>query len=107
MFRWTVFTGMYGLHNGYHGFNSFESVRSLPFILKKTKVRTGIIGKKHVGPLDTYPFDFSYTENEESTLQCGRNITRMKNLVDEFLSQNQKHQDFFLYIGWVWSNVTC
>ena len=92
---------MYGLHNGYHGFNSFENVRSLPVILKKYKVRTGIVGKKHVGPLETYPFDYSYTENEESTLQCGRNITRMKILVDEFLSQNQKHQDFFLYIGFV------
>ena len=42
--------GMYGLHHQYHHFNSFDEVQSLPMILKKGNVRTGIIGKKHVGP---------------------------------------------------------
>ena len=42
--------GMYGLHHQYHHFNSFDEVQSLPMILKKENVRTGIIGKKHVGP---------------------------------------------------------
>lgn len=50
---------------------------------------TGIIGKKHVGPNSIYPFDFSYTEDNESILQVGRNITRIKLLVREFLSQNK------------------
>ena len=41
---------MYGLHHKVHHFNSFDAVRSLPLLLQKSNVRTGIIGKKHVGP---------------------------------------------------------
>jgi len=49
----------------------------------------GIIGKKHIGPKDVYPFDFAYTEENNSILQVGRNITYMKLLVREFLSYNK------------------
>ena len=42
--------GMYGLHHTFHHFSSFDAVRSLPLVLQKENVRTGIIGKKHVGP---------------------------------------------------------
>lgn len=42
--------GMYGLHHDVHHFNTFDEVRSLPLLLEKANVRTGIIGKKHVGP---------------------------------------------------------
>lgn len=49
----------------------------------------GIIGKKHVGPSNVYPFDFAHTEENNSILQVGRNITYMKLLVREFLSQNK------------------
>lgn len=42
--------GMYGLHHTFHHFNSFDAVRSLPLLLQKENIRTGIIGKKHVGP---------------------------------------------------------
>lgn len=90
--------GMYGLHNGYHNFDSFEKVMSLPRILKTGAIRTGIIGKKHVGPEDTYPFDFAETEENNSIMQVGRNITFMKELTRQFLSQNST-QPFFLYIG--------
>ncbi|XP_076183777.1 N-sulfoglucosamine sulfohydrolase isoform X1 [Ptiloglossa arizonensis] len=90
--------GMYGLHHGIHHFNSFEHVQSLPKILKKNNIRTGIIGKKHVGPNSVYPFDFSQTEENNSILQVGRNITKIKLLVREFLSHNTT-QPFFLYIA--------
>ncbi|XP_029041123.1 N-sulphoglucosamine sulphohydrolase [Osmia bicornis bicornis] len=90
--------GMYGLHHGIHHFNSFDNVQSLPKMLKNNNIRTGIIGKKHVGPSSVYPFDFAQTEENNSILQVGRNITKIKLLVREFLSQN-KSQPFFLYIG--------
>ena len=41
---------MYGLHHSVHHFNSFDAVKSLPKILENSGIRTGIIGKKHVGP---------------------------------------------------------
>lgn len=55
--------GMYGLHHSYHHFNSFDAVKSLPLVLQKNNVRTGIIGKKHVGP-ETVSID----HDEKSTL---------------------------------------
>ncbi|XP_043505963.1 N-sulphoglucosamine sulphohydrolase [Polistes fuscatus] len=90
--------GMYGLHNGVHHFNSFNNIQSLPKILQKNHIRTGIIGKKHVGPDKIFSFDFSHTEENNDILQVGRNITKIKLLAREFLSQN-KTQPFFLYIA--------
>ena len=73
--------GMYGLHHDVHHFNSFDAVRSLPLLLQKANVRTGIIGKKHVGPetvsqkyikditgrrKDQYEFYFQYFRNQQS-----------------------------------------
>jgi len=51
-------------------------------------VVTGIIGKKHVGPESVYPFEYAETEENNSILQVGRNITYMNELVHEFLQQN-------------------
>ncbi|KAL5017930.1 hypothetical protein ScPMuIL_003652 [Solemya velum] len=90
--------GMYGLHHDVHHFMSFDGVRSLPLLLRQADVRTGIIGKKHVGPEWVYPFDFAETEENNSILQVGRNITLMKQLARKFL-QNNTGQSFFLYIG--------
>ncbi|XP_009954351.1 PREDICTED: N-sulphoglucosamine sulphohydrolase, partial [Leptosomus discolor] len=90
--------GMYGLHQDVHHFNSFDRVWSLPRLLSQAHVRTGIIGKKHVGPEAVYPFDFAYTEENSSVLQVGRNITRIKALVRQFL-QSQDERPFFLYVA--------
>nr|XP_003464840.2 N-sulphoglucosamine sulphohydrolase isoform X2 [Cavia porcellus] len=90
--------GMYGLHQDVHHFNSFDKVRSLPLLLSQAGVRTGIIGKKHVGPEAVYPFNFAYTEENGSVLQVGRNITRIKLLVRKFL-QTQDSRPFFLYVA--------
>lgn len=90
---------MYGLHNGYHNFNSFDGVRSLSLILNQSGIRTGIIGKKHVAPESVYPFDYSETEENNSILQVGRNITKMKELAQEFFRSQPLDKSFFLYIG--------
>ncbi|KAL3875901.1 hypothetical protein ACJMK2_033806 [Sinanodonta woodiana] len=90
--------GMYGLHQDEHHFMSFDKVQSLPLLLKNAAIHTGIIGKKHVGPEWVYPYDYAYTEENNSIMQVGRNITYIKLLVREFLNQN-KSRPFFLYIG--------
>ncbi|XP_069810941.1 N-sulphoglucosamine sulphohydrolase [Dendropsophus ebraccatus] len=90
--------GIYGLHQDVHHFNSFDEVRSLPLLLSQAGIRTGIIGKKHVGPEAVYPFDFAYTEENSSVLQVGRNITRIKLLVRKFLQSKDK-RPFFLYVA--------
>ncbi|XP_072339759.1 N-sulphoglucosamine sulphohydrolase [Scyliorhinus torazame] len=90
--------GMYGLHQTVHHFNSFDTVRSLPFLLRQSQIRTGIIGKKHIGPESVYPFDYSETEENHSILQVGRNITKIKLLVREFL-HSTGDRPFFLYVA--------
>ncbi|CAG0902158.1 unnamed protein product [Darwinula stevensoni] len=59
----------------------------------------GIIGKKHVGPGRVYRFDYEETEENNSVLQVGRNITKMKLLVREFLARQNSSQPFFLYVA--------
>lgn len=90
--------GMYGLYQTVHHFSSFDSVQTLPRILHQHGIYTGIIGKKHVGPENVYPFDFAYTEQENSILQVGRNITRIKELVKKFLHKYGS-RPFFLYVA--------
>ena len=51
-------------------------------------MKSGIIGKKHVGPSSVYKFDFEETEENNSILQVGRNITRIKLLVRKFLNES-------------------
>ena len=43
-------------------------------ILQAHKIRTGIIGKKHVGPEDVYPFDFAQTEENNPINSVGEFI---------------------------------
>ncbi|XP_067142973.1 N-sulphoglucosamine sulphohydrolase [Centruroides vittatus] len=90
--------GMYGLYQAMHHFSTFDAVKSLPFLLRKHNIFTGIIGKKHVGPEKVYPFDFAYTEEHYSILQVGRNITRIKELVKKFF-RKVNSRPFFLYVG--------
>uniref|UniRef100_A0A6A7G0F8 N-sulphoglucosamine sulphohydrolase-like n=3 Tax=Hirondellea gigas TaxID=1518452 RepID=A0A6A7G0F8_9CRUS len=90
--------GMYGLHQGYHNFQSFDNVRSLSKLLNDADIRTGIIGKKHVGPESVYPFDCEQTEENNSIMQVGRNITLMKEMIGTFLAVNDS-RPFLLYVG--------
>nr|XP_037287482.1 N-sulphoglucosamine sulphohydrolase-like [Rhipicephalus microplus] len=89
---------MYGLHQGMHGFQSFQEVKSLPLLLSERGIRTGIIGKKHVGPEGVYPFDFAHTEENNLTiLQVGRNITKINILCE--VSFTNDSRPFFLYVA--------
>lgn len=92
--------GMYGLHQGVHHFNVFDSVKSLPNVLKEHDVFTGIVGKKHVGPSDNFKFDYEQTEEHHSINQIGRNITNMKLYVRKFLEQaKESKKPFFLVVA--------
>ncbi|XP_063701747.1 N-sulphoglucosamine sulphohydrolase [Culicoides brevitarsis] len=90
--------GMYGLHQGIHHFDSFRNTKSLPNILKNHGIASGIIGKKHVGPSETFKFDYERTEEKYSVNQVGRNITLIKTFVREFL-ETYKNEKFFLMVA--------
>lgn len=63
--------GMYGLHHNVHHFNSFDQVRGVSQILMDSHIRTGIIGKKHVGPEEVFPFNFAQTEENNPINSVG------------------------------------
>lgn len=90
--------GMYGLHNSENHFNSFDEIKSLPNILREHGIKTGLIGKKHVGPSSVFKFDFEATEEGHSINQVGRNITHIKLLVRDFLKSVNNSQ-FFLMVA--------
>ncbi|CRL04974.1 CLUMA_CG018206, isoform A [Clunio marinus] len=90
--------GMYGLHQAENHFNSFDNIESLPSLLRKNNIRTGLIGKKHVGPSEVFKFDYEETEEKHSINQVGRNITKIKLLVREFLNTT-KNDPFFLMVA--------
>uniref|UniRef100_A0A182SY23 Sulfatase N-terminal domain-containing protein n=1 Tax=Anopheles maculatus TaxID=74869 RepID=A0A182SY23_9DIPT len=93
--------GQYGLHNGVHNFNSLPKIRSISSILGKAGIRTGLVGKKHVGPDEAYRFDYERTEKQYPINQVGRNITQIKLFVREFLQQSasNSNESFFLMVS--------
>ncbi|EDV48548.1 N-sulphoglucosamine sulphohydrolase [Drosophila erecta] len=96
-------SGMYGLHQGVHNFNVLPETGSLPNLIRDQsggRILSGIIGKKHVGAASNFRFDFEQTEEQHSINQIGRNITRMKEYVRQFLKQaKDEKKPFFLMVG--------
>jgi len=93
---------MYGLNQGIAHFNSFDEVVSLPLLMNQSDAYWyGMIGKKHIGPSNVYPFAFSYTEMDGYDLnQVGRNITFMNEKMQDFLTlAKKKKKPFFLYMA--------
>lgn len=70
--------------------NTHSSFFKPTFSFFHSLIPSGIIGKKHVGPGSVYPFDFAYTEENNSVLQVGRNITRIKLLVRKFFQTHKE-----------------
>lgn len=67
-----------------------ESVRTMPQLLKEAGYRTGIIGKLHVFPETSFPFDYK---------QAGtRDVELVAQQAEEFLQQPQ--QPFFLKVSY-------
>jgi N-sulfoglucosamine sulfohydrolase len=88
--------GQYGHEHAYHHFRLFDWVRPLPALLKGAGYATGVIGKLHVGPQESFAFDFVAPERE---LWGNRNVLAMAKSAGEFFNQNRE-KPFFLLIGY-------
>ncbi len=57
--RQQLYTGMFPVRNGAYPNHSkvYDGVKSLPTYLKALGYRVGLIGKRHFGPADSYPFE--------------------------------------------------
>jgi arylsulfatase A-like enzyme len=49
--------GMYGLAHDVHNFSLLDEVKTLPWMLKQAGFRTALVGKKHVKPDASLPYD--------------------------------------------------
>ncbi len=60
--------GQYGLSHAAHHFECFDNTVGLPLLLKQAGYRTGVVGKLHVGPAESFPFDRRMPANNRSTV---------------------------------------
>jgi N-sulfoglucosamine sulfohydrolase len=87
-------TGQYGLANT--GYSLHEPVRSatIPAVLKPAGYKTGIIGKLHVEPEDSFPWDFDERRSHGKT----RGVGVAASLARRFL-QEAGNSPFFLMVN--------
>ncbi|WP_461076070.1 sulfatase family protein [Spirosoma flavus] len=86
--------GQYGLAHATHHFRSHEELVSMPAMLHTAGYVTARIGKYHVAPATSYPFDNALGED-------GSNPVKMANVCAAFLEENRLGKEgakpFFLY----------
>ncbi len=58
--RQSLYTGLYPVKSGAYPNHSFvkPGVESLPYYLKPLGYRVGLVGKRHFGPAQSYPFEY-------------------------------------------------
>lgn len=84
--------GQYGHGHGYHTFQLMPKVRTIFQLLKASGYRTALLGKQHVAPRDSYPFDFDPRVNS-------RDVAGLAKAAGEFFRESAD-QPFFLVIGY-------
>lgn len=87
-------TGQYGLTNSGFALHPELRNRTIPNLLKPAGYRTGIIGKLHVAPEESFQFDL----RENNTINT-RLVRRVAEKADEFL-QETGSQPFFLMVNY-------
>ncbi len=81
--------GQYGHEHSFHHFKTFETVRSLPVILKEHGYNTARVGKYHVAPEEVYLFDEAIPGHSRNPFEMAVNSRY-------FLTENSE-SPFFLY----------
>ena len=88
-------TGQYGLNHDHHHFMTFDHVETAPALLNAAGMKTGIIGKIHVGPDAVYPWQV----REES---WQRDVRWAADRAAVFFRDAKAEQKpFFLTIGFI------
>src|SRR5690606_30951446 len=72
--RQQLLTGLYPVRDGAYPNHSevYEGTKSLAHYLQQRGYRTGLIGKRHIGPASSFPFD--YLGGRDSDHGEGRDI---------------------------------
>lgn len=90
--RHCLLTGLYPVKSGAYPNHTFikEGVKTLPYHLKNAGYRVAMQGKRHIAPLESFPFE--YLSGDYKNL----NITDLEPFVAEVA---EKKQPFFLYLA--------
>ncbi len=84
--------GQYGHCHGIHGFRTHPWMATTPGLLKQAGYATACIGKSHVAPPETYPFDFQALPNvPRSPADFGGQTRRFLESIGE--------QPFYCHVG--------
>lgn len=97
--RSAMLTGLYPHQNGQiglanRGFSMHDSIVTLPAMLKASGYRTGIIGKLHVNPEKSFPFDDWPVRNARET----RKVQMVADEAAKFIGSDD--QPFFLMVNY-------
>jgi N-sulfoglucosamine sulfohydrolase len=84
--------GQYGHGHGYHTFRLMPNVRTIFQLLKEGGYHTALLGKQHVTPLESYPFDFDPKVNS-------RDVAGLATAAEQFFRESGD-EPFFLAIGY-------
>jgi len=87
-------TGQYGLTNAGFALHPELRNKTIPNLLKASGYRTGIIGKLHVAPEESFQFDFRDTNSGKT-----REVRWVAKRVEDFLRQTDD-QPFFLMVNY-------
>ena len=86
-------TGQIGLANGGFGLNPSQIGKNLPAYLKSADYRTGILGKLHVSPETSFPFDFRPSKQDT------RDVRDVAKNASEFFHE-ESDKPFFLMVNY-------
>jgi N-sulfoglucosamine sulfohydrolase len=86
--------GMYGLAHDVHNQHLLPSVPTLPQTLRQSGYVTGLIGKKHILPVESLPFDAELAPEQPGN----RDVASMIEEARRFIESNDE-RPFFLLIG--------
>ncbi|UCG57310.1 MAG: sulfatase [Phycisphaerales bacterium] len=91
--RQQLYTGVYPVRNGAYPNHSrvYDGVKSLPHYLKSLGYRVGLIGKRHFGPPDSFPF-------ETVGRSGGKNVASDVEAITEFVNRD-KRQPYCLVVA--------
>jgi N-sulfoglucosamine sulfohydrolase len=98
-------TGLVGL--AHHGFSFDRVYPSIASILREHGYRTGVIGKFHIEPYDSIPWDLRYTpehdpespQTRREVLDTNRDVRTMAQIAEAFMNGNTG--PFFLMMSYI------
>lgn len=90
--RHCLLTGLYPVKSGAYPNHTFikDGVKTLPYYLKNAGYRVALQGKRHIAPLESFPFE--YLSGDYKNL----NIPDLESFIAEV---TEKDQPFFLYLA--------